>query len=267
MGGRKRPECITMWMTMADHDSNSPMFRGRDDRSLVHDVFVQHLTVIDASGKILLDGASIDVPCGGCAGFEGPSGSGKTLLMRGALGLLPPSVNAVAGKIRLLGAGVDAQFPSYPDLQMARRKIAYCGQDPFGHFVPDVLIGRQLHALALTRGYTDLGAVQTRMEVLLGELGLLADERVLDAFPRQLSGGQLQRTQIAMALTVNPRVLFLDEPTSSLDPVNVDRLVRLLVAQRGQHGTSLLLASHDPWLIESLCDRVYRVDSGQVRLQ
>ena len=267
MGGRKRSECISMWMTMADCDSNSSMLRDRGDRSSVHDVLIQDLTVIDASGKLLLDGASIDVPRGECVGFEGPSGSGKTLLMRSALGLLPPSINAVTGKLSLLGARVDSRFPRAPDLQMRRRQIAYCGQDPFGHFVPDVLIGRQLHALALTRGYSDLDAVQTGMALLLGELGLLADGRVLDAFPRQLSGGQLQRTQIAMALTVNPRVLFLDEPTSSLDPVNVDRLVRLLVEQRRQHGTTLLLASHDPWLIESLCDRVYHVDGGRVRLQ
>lgn len=254
-------------MTIAKQSSRATTYSRQSSHRPVQDVLVQDLTVSSAAGRLLLDGVSIEVPGSSCAGFEGPSGSGKTLLMRGALGLLPPSVKAVSGKIALLGTGADAPFANGYGLQLSRQQIAYCGQDPFGHFVPDVLLGRQLHALALTRGSTDLGAVRARMEVLLGELGLLADGPVLEAFPRQLSGGQLQRTQIAMALTVNPRILFLDEPTSSLDPVNVDRLVRLLVEQRRQHGTTLLLASHDPWLVESLCDRVYRVDSGRVRLQ
>ena len=95
---------------------------------------------------------------------------------------------------------------------------------------------------------------------ILQQLGI---ESYVHKYPKELSGGQQQRVAIARALCLKPRVILLDEPTASLDPVNTGILVAILKALRAQ-GLTIAVSSQDMFFARQICDRVYYMESGEI---
>ena len=180
-------------------------------------------------------------------GLLGPNGAGKTTLMRVLLGL----VRREAGTVRLLGEAIE------PDAEVIPEGVAGCVEAP--SFYP-YLSGRQnLSAFARLDG-GDRSAAPRRIDDALEHVGLGAQANARVA---GYSAGMRQRLALAAALIRSPRLLFLDEPTNSLDPGGA-RDVRALAQCLAREGTAVVLSSHDMAEVESLCDAVTIINHGRV---
>jgi ABC-2 type transport system ATP-binding protein len=191
-----------------------------------------------------LDGMTFGVTPGSVTGFLGPNGAGKTTTMRAIFGLTALD----AGEVRWNGRPID---------QDARRTFGYLPEER--GLYPTMKVLDQLRYLGQLRGLSKAHAVaeSTRW---LGELGL-ADRAGAEL--EDLSLGNQQRVQLISALLHEPDVLVLDEPFSGLDPVAVDALSKVLVAE-ARRGATVLFSSHQLDLVEDLCERAVVVDRGRV---
>lgn len=180
-------------------------------------------------------------------GLLGPNGAGKTTLLRVLLGL----VRRDAGAVRLLGSAIESNTEVIPE------GVAGCVEAP--SFYP-YLTGRQnLSAFGRLDG-RDRSGVQRRIDDALEHVGLGAQA---NARVGGYSAGMRQRLALAAALIRSPRLLFLDEPTNSLDPGGA-RDVRTLAQRLAHEGTAVVLSSHDMAEVESLCDAVTIINHGRV---
>ena len=183
----------------------------------------------------------------------GASGSGKTTL----LGLLAGLELPTAGSIRLDGTALE-DLDEDGRAELRRRRVGFVFQS--FHLMPS-LTARENVMLALEIAGVD--APREPAEAALREVGL--DHR-LDHYPRQLSGGEQQRVAIARAFAPGPVLLFADEPTGNLDRRTGDQVADLLFRIHRDHGTSLVLVTHDPALAER-CDRTAVITDGLLEMQ
>jgi ABC-type methionine transport system ATPase subunit len=196
---------------------SSPAFRLRDVRQ-VH------------GARTLLDGITLDLPRGGFTALIGPSGAGKTSLLR----LLNRLDDPVSGTIEFHGRPL-----SDYRIRELRRRVGFVFQAPvmFTGTVRDNL--RAAHGLARA----EVAPVdETRVAELLDLAGL--DLSYADRQAADLSGGEKHRVSIARALTTNPEVLLLDEPTAALDPEVADRLLHTLANLRETTGITMIMVTH-----------------------
>ncbi len=194
---------------------------------------------------VALDGVSFSVPDGEIVGFVGPNGSGKTTTMRITLGVLEPD----RGTVRWHGADLDAD---------ERRRFGYMPEER--GLYPKMRVHEQLVYLARLHGLEPADAARRATEVL--EMLGVAD-RSKDRV-ETLSLGNQQRVQLAAALVHEPRCLVLDEPFSGLDPVGVDVLAGVLLAQARERGVPVMFSSHQLELVERFCDRIVLIDRGRI---
>jgi putative ABC transport system ATP-binding protein len=205
-----------------------------------------------AGERVVLDGLSGAIAAGQAVALTGPSGSGKSSLLNLAAG-----IEAVqAGSVRVLDqelAGLDDRRRTL----LRRRRLGVIWQD---------------HNLLPT--LTVLEQVLLRLD-LLGQHGSAARLRAMEAltavglaerapsFPDRLSGGEQQRVAIAAALVHGPELILADEPTGSLDRVNADSVMALLLDLVRRQGATLLVATHDPAVAER-CDATWRLAAGRI---
>lgn len=196
----------------------------------------------EAGGKTLLDRVCFSLPRGGITALVGPNGSGKSLTLRLCHGLLTPSAGEVAW--------------ATPDGGSGRKRHAMVFQKPV--MLRRSARGNILHALAaIGAGRRDRAE---RCEAALTRFGLAE----LAARPaRLISGGEQQRLAIARAWAMAPEVLFLDEPTSQLDPGATRQIEEMLASLRAE-GVTLVMASHDMGQVRRLADRVLFLNRGRL---
>lgn len=197
-----------------------------------------------------LDGVDLAIPRGGVHGFLGPNGAGKTTAIRVLATLLPPD----SGYARVLGHDVVAEATQ------VRRSVSLTGQ--FASVDEDLTGSENLRLIARLYGYGRAGA-RGRADALLEAFGLAdaADRQV-----KKYSGGMRRRIDIAASIVVTPRLLFLDEPTTGLDPRSrgdVWEVVRAMVAS----GTTVLLTTQYLDEADQLADRISVIDRGTVIAQ
>ena len=197
--------------------------------------------------KTALENASLEVPVGAIVGLVGPNGAGKSTLINVLAGLIRPS----AGSIEVLGYALPAQRTA------AMSVTGWLLSEPalFQYLSPD----ETLSFLAAAYGLDSLTARERIRDLLLFfEL----DER--DAgMADELSTGNLKRLALASAFIHAPRLLVLDEPFESLDPLMVRRLRQALV-RYARGGGSVLLSSHLLDVVQGMCDHVYILDQGRI---
>lgn len=198
----------------------------------------------------LLDDITLHVNAGESVAITGPSGSGKSTLLGLLAGLDVPS----RGEI-LLGGNA---FSSLDEDARAARRGELCGFvfQSF-HLVQDLTALENVMLPLELQGKPDAESEARRW---LTQVGL--GER-LGHFPTQLSGGEQQRVALARAFVVQPKVLFADEPTGSLDHANGERIAALLFEMNRAAGTALVLVTHDPALAQR-CDRQLRLEAGRL---
>lgn len=197
-----------------------------------------------------VDGLTLDVQAGECLGLLGPNGAGKTTTLRLALGLSRPD----SGQVSLLG------LPMPDQGSLARTRVGVVPQSDA--LDPDFTIRENLTVFA--RYFALSGAeLESRIESLLAFASL---ERRADEAVTKLSGGQKRRLTLARALINNPDLIFLDEPTTALDPQARHLIWERLQALREQ-GKTLLLTTHFMDEAQRLCDRIVIIDKGRIITQ
>ncbi|NNG04852.1 MAG: ABC transporter ATP-binding protein, partial [Inquilinus sp.] len=179
------------------------------------------------------------------------------------IGLLEQPGRIADGSIHLEGRRID-DLP-YAELRRIRgRSIGAIFQDPLTSLNPLYTVGRQL--VETIRTHTDLSVGQARRRSieLLAEVGIPAPDKRIDAYPHQFSGGMRQRVVIALALCANPRLIIADEPTTALDVSIQAQILALLKRLCREHGTAVMLITHDMGVIAETANRVAVLYAGRI---
>jgi peptide/nickel transport system ATP-binding protein len=204
-----------------------------------------------------VDGVSFDLAAGEALAIVGETGSGKTTIGRALLGLHPPG--STRGSIRLAGREL-VGLPEEVWRPLRWRRIAMSVQGAGSAFDPVYRIGEQIAEPLREHLRLSPAEAAKRAGVLAGRVGLEA--RHLRAYPHQLSGGEKQRAMLAMALSCEPEVLIVDEPTSGQDVLSRARLIDLLRQVRQE--TALILISHDLAAAAQVAERVAVLYAGKL---
>lgn len=210
-----------------------------------------------------LRGIDFQVFPGEILGIVGESGSGKSVTATSMMGLLPKRV-VKSGEILIDGTSVLSL--SRNELSKIRgNKISMIFQEPGRSFDPLYSIGKTFSE-TLLRNNPALSREQCNNKAieLLKEVGIPNPEERLNNFPHQLSGGQLQRVMIALAVAANPSYLIADEPTTALDVTIQGRIVRLLKEMKEKYNLAVIFITHDLSLIQSIADKILVMYSGLV---
>ena len=212
---------------------------------------------------VAVDDVSFSIEEGEVLGIVGESGAGKSLTGAAIIGLLEPPGRIAQGVVRLKGKKING----LPNEQIRRIRGAEIGaifQDPLTSLNPLYTIGRQLVETITT--HTDLGHAQAKDRAvdLLYEVGIPAARRRFNAYPHEFSGGMRQRVVIALALCANPKLIIADEPTTALDVSIQAQIIALLKKLCREHGTSIMLITHDMGVIAETADRVAVMYAGRI---
>lgn len=211
----------------------------------------------------IVRGVDLDVAPGEKVGIVGESGSGKTLTVLSVLRLLPyPPIELLGESIRFDGNELSTM--SERALERVRGAgIAMVYQDPMTSLNPLLRVRTQIVETLEAHGFSHDGALARCREVLL-QVGLTDVGRVERAFPNELSGGMLQRVMIAMALSVGPRLLIADEPTTALDVTIQQQILELVEDLQQRTGMAVIWVTHDLGVVARLVDRVAVMYAGRI---
>lgn len=210
-----------------------------------------HLTLASDAGAVnILRGINLKVQDGEALGIIGPSGSGKSTLMMAMSGIERPS----SGRISI--DGVDLATLDEDGLARLRRERMGIVFQSF-HLITTMTA---LENVALPR---ELANDPDAFKLAKAKLEAVGLTHRLTHYPAQLSGGEQQRVALARAFVGSPRILFADEPTGNLDAATGCKVMELLFAMHHDHGTTLILITHDVELA-ARCDRVVRLVDGQI---
>ena len=227
---------------------------------------VAHLRVEFATRRGLLvavDDVSFSLQAGEVLGVVGESGAGKSLTGAAIFGLIDPPGRIGGGSIHLDGRRID-NLPPEAMRRVRGREIGAVFQDPLTSLSPLYTIGQQLVETITTHLDLSAAAARERALALLTEVGIAAPERRIDQYPHQFSGGMRQRIVIALALAADPKLVIADEPTTALDVSIQAQIITLLKRLCRQHGTAVVLITHDMGVIAETADRVAVMYAGRI---
>ena len=196
-------------------------------------------------------------------GIVGESGSGKTMTGRAVLRLIRPPGKITAD--RMVFDGQDLMVASDREMRALRgRRIAMVMQDPKYSLNPVMKVGAQLMEGLRQRDRLGRAEAHAKAIAALEAVQIRDPERVMDAYPHELSGGMGQRVMIAMMLIPNPDLLIADEPTSALDVTVQAEVLSILDNLVRDRGMGLIFISHDLRLVARFCDRVLVMYKGRI---
>ncbi|MDV3124975.1 ABC transporter ATP-binding protein [Mycobacterium sp. 21AC1] len=207
---------------------------------------------------------SFDLSAGEVVALVGQSGSGKSTIARAVQGLLPDNGRVSAGQIRIGGREVGA-LSQRGWRELRGTTIGFVPQDPLGSLDPLKRIGDQIAEVLRVHRLADRHGAAKRAVELLDRVGIAEPQHRAADYPHQLSGGQLQRVLIAIAIAGEPALLIADEPTSALDVTVQQRILELLDELRAERRLGVLFITHDLALAEHHSDSVVVLRDGQVR--
>ena len=210
-----------------------------------------------------VDGLHLALERGQTLALVGESGCGKTTVALAILNLLPAAGRIHGGRVLL--DGQDLLTLGSEDLRKIRgRAISMIFQDPVSGLNPVMTIGAQVEEIVRT--HTSVSKRDSRRIALqaLAQQGLANPERLMDAYPFQLSGGMCQRVMIAIATVLRPRVIIADEPTSALDVTVQAQILRELDDLKRDLDASILLITHDLGVVAQMADAVAVMYAGRI---
>lgn len=217
---------------------------------------IKNLSVSFNQSKAL-DGVSLKINSGEIVGLVGESGAGKSTLAHAVLGLLLFPGKITSGEILFQGK-----------MQIVRGKeIAMVFQDPFTSLNPVLTIGDQIIETIIFHQNISRSEAEKKAIESLEKAHIRNARQRLKDYPHQFSGGMLQRVMLAIALSLDPRLLILDEPTTALDATIQKAILDLIKGLQKKLGFAVLLVSHDFSVINYMCNRVYVMCQGKIEEQ
>ncbi|MFC3616416.1 ABC transporter ATP-binding protein [Lutimaribacter marinistellae] len=210
-----------------------------------------------------VDRVSYDLAPGEILGVVGESGAGKSMTGNAVIGLLDRPAHIAGGEILLNGRRIDNL--SLREMRKIRGKeIGMVFQDPLTSLNPLIPIGEQLSETIETHLNVSKAEARKRALAALEEVGIPAAAERLDSYPHEFSGGMRQRVVIALALCAEPSLVIADEPTTALDVSVQAQIIALLKRLCREHGTSVILVTHDMGVIAEAADRVAVMYAGKL---
>ncbi|WP_022847026.1 dipeptide/oligopeptide/nickel ABC transporter ATP-binding protein [Desulfurobacterium sp. TC5-1] len=205
----------------------------------------------------VLKGVSLRIEKGKSVGILGDSGCGKTTLAKILLDLEKPDEGDVLYKGNSIYKMDKKRYKTY------RLNVQAVFQNPYGSLNPRMKV-KDIVAEGLKINF-DLrrDEIEEKVKETLSLCGL--SESVLNLYPHQLSGGQRQRIAIARAIILKPEVIIADEPTSALDVSIQSQIINLFLELQEKFSVSYLFISHNPAVVDALCDEIYLIKSGLIR--
>ncbi len=201
-------------------------------------LLVNNLTIKDNQNILVNLYKNIQVPLviDSTTALVGQSGSGKSLTLKAILQLIPQNLQS--------------NFQYESDFELTTQNIGFIPQNPFTSLSPLTKINNQFFCN------------KNKKIEMLQLVGL--KEFILDRFPSQLSGGQLQRVVIAIVLSTNPKLLLLDEPTTALDTKSKQIILNLLISLQNTMNITMLFVTHDILSTKNLCEKIVILKNGAI---
>ncbi len=211
-----------------------------------------------------LDGVSFKLQKGDNLGLVGESGCGKTTAAKSINRILPPNGGIVDGQVMFKGRDL-VPLTNNQMNKVRWKEISMVTQSAMNALDPVYKIGDQITEAIHTHENMSNKAAMKRAEELFAMVGL--EKKRLYDFPHQLSGGMKQRVVIAMALALSPDLIIADEPTTALDVVVQDGILKQFVDLQSQIQSSIILVTHDISVVAEICQRVAVMYAGKIMEQ
>jgi ABC-type dipeptide/oligopeptide/nickel transport system ATPase component len=222
-----------------------------------------HFRTGEAGGGLpAVQSVSLALEPGEIFGLVGESGSGKSTVANSVMGLLPANAR-VSGSIQVGGR----EMTGLNDDELRRIRgdeVAMIFQDPSASLDPTWPVGDQVAETIRAHRPAGAGEAKARAIALMGEVGINDAPARYNDVPHRFSGGQRQRIVIAAALANDPTLLIADEPTTALDVTIQAQVLQLIDRLRREHGTTVLLITHDLGVVATVCDRVGVMYGGRL---
>lgn len=212
-----------------------------------------------------VNGLSIKLYSQEILGIVGESGSGKSVAVKSILGLLPETAQ-ISGKIALGEERLD-QLNSDRLRQIRGKEIAMIFQDPMTSLNPLFTISDQMTRVIERHLHLDKQGANELAELWLRRVGITDAKRRLNQYPHEFSGGMRQRVMIAMAMSLSPRVLIADEPTTALDVTIQKQILGLIRQMESEVQNSVILITHDLGVVANTCHRMVVMYGGMIMEQ
>lgn len=225
----------------------------------------------------VLNGVNLTVRPGESVGLVGETGCGKSVTLRAILGLLPTPPARILGRILFRGRDLLA-MGDRERRSLRGPEMSFIPQEPQSSLNPVFTVGEQLIELIRWQGSDHLGPLRylrgrydtasrrarARAAEMLSKVQIPDPERILRAYPVQLSGGMAQRVLIAMALAGRPSILMADEPGTALDVTTQHAILSLLRTRIREEGLAMLYVTHNLGVAREMTERVYVMYAGDI---
>ncbi len=198
-------------------------------------------------------------------GIAGESGCGKSTLIKGIMRLLPVNAKMDASSIKYKDQEIDSMREKNFREEVLWKQISLVPQSAMNSLNPVYRVGEQI--VEAIQAHTSQGIKEARERVaeLFDVVGLQSE--FMDSFPHEFSGGMRQRAMIAMALALDPGLIVMDEPTTGLDVLVQERILRRILEIRKQIKSSIILITHDIAVIAEMSDRIAVMYGGRIMEQ
>ena len=211
--------------------------------------------------KSVIHPINLQIHKGEIVGLIGESGCGKSMTAKAIMNLLPAQLKA-SGRIEYQNKNL-LSLSAKEHRKLLGMEIGMIFQDYRGSFTPFIRIGKQMVETIRAHHSVSKREAGLQARLLLGEMGLDAD-RIYSSYPFKLSGGQVQRAAIAMALALQPSLLICDEVTTALDVMSGEKVMDYLEKMRIETGCSILMITHDLTQAYKRADRIYVMEKGEI---
>jgi peptide/nickel transport system ATP-binding protein len=225
---------------------------------------VDHLRIAAVrSGAAVIDDVSFAIERGEFLAVVGESGSGKTAAARAILGLLPPGLRRAGGQIELDGEDLATLSPRRMRT-LRGPAVGMVFQEPMVSLNPAISVGAQMaEGLALHERLAK-SEIRRRCLDMLARVQIRDPTRTFDAYPHEFSGGMRQRIMLASVMLLKPKLLLADEPTTALDTLTQREVLDLMVELARDHGTSVMLITHNLGLVSRYAQRAVVLQQGRL---